>query len=39
MGMRTIPVTFIETEHEKTFREDGVYGAGAVSEYYWAWNL
>ena len=38
MGMRTIPVTFVETEHEEKFKE-GTYGAGAVSEYYCVWNL
>lgn len=39
MGMRTIPITFIETEHEETFEEGGIYGAGAVAEHYWIWNL
>lgn len=39
MGMRTIPITIIETEHEETFEEGGIYGAGAVAEHYWTWNL
>lgn len=39
MGMCTIPITFIETEHEETFEEGGIYGAGAVAEHYWTWNL
>lgn len=39
MGMRSIPVTFVETEHNDRFQEDGIYGAAAVSEYYWMWNL
>lgn len=39
MGMRSIPITFVETEHNDRFQEDGIYGAGAVSEYYWMWNL
>ena len=38
MGMRTIPITIIETEHEGTF-EEGIYGAGAVLGYYWMWGL
>ena len=38
MGMRTIPITIIETEHEVTF-EEGVYGAGAVLRHYWMWSL
>jgi hypothetical protein len=39
MGMRTIPITFIETEHEETFEDGGIYGAGAVTKHYWTWNL
>ena len=39
MGMRSIPVTFVETEHNDRFQEDGIYGAAAVSEYYWMWSL
>lgn len=39
MGMRTIPITFIETEHEETFEDGGIYGAGAVAKHYWTWNL
>lgn len=39
MGMRSILVTFVETEHNDRFQEDGIYGAAAVSEYYWMWNL
>lgn len=38
MGMRTIPITIIETEHEETFKE-GIYGADAVLGYYWMWGL
>lgn len=38
MGMRTIPITIIETEHEGTF-EEGIYGAGAVLTHYWMWSL
>jgi hypothetical protein len=39
MGMRTIPITFIETEHEETFEDGGIYGAGAVAKHYWTWAL
>ena len=39
MGMRTIPITFVETEHEETFEDGGIYGAGAVAKHYWTWNL
>lgn len=38
MGMCTIPITIIETEHEETFKE-GVYGADAVLGHYWMWGL
>lgn len=38
MGMRTIPITIIETEHEGTI-EEGVYGADAVLGHYWMWGL
>ena len=38
MGMRTIPITIIETEREGTF-EEGIYGAGAVLGHYWMWSL
>lgn len=38
MGMRTIPITIIETEHEGTFAE-GIYGADAVLGHYWMWSL
>lgn len=38
MGMRTIPITIIEIEHEETFKE-GIYGADAVLGHYWMWGL